>query len=441
MKTSIVSALAWIVTLVLAIPSFAQGLTWTQKCPANSPQGGYYPGMAYDAGHSRMVLFGGVSPDFSTLFDETWTWDGSAWTKQSPATIPPARVHPGIAYDSAHNQVVMFGGCINNGVLGDTWVWDGANWAQESSGPQPPARCHMGMAYDAARQQTVLFGGGNGQTLLGDTWVWDGSSWTQKFPAHTPGTRNQLNVAYDAARAQVVLFGGSPDGSTYLNDTWVWDGTDWTQQFPVNSPSPRLDAGFAYDSNRQRLVLFSGIVHPSAPVDDITWEWDGTNWTQDSPASSPPARGGDAMAYDQARKQVVLFGGVDSSQVFTDTWVLGLPSSLSAQVQPPINADGSSVFDSKRGVVPVKFTLTMNGSPTCDLSPATISLLRTSGGTPGMINESDYIMPADTGSYFRISDCQYVYNLKTNSLGSGTYQVNISSGGTCPLGTALFGLK
>src|SRR2546427_459758 len=62
--------------------------------------------------------------------------------------------------------------------------------------------------------------------------------------------------------------------------------------------------------------------------------------------------------------------------------------SVAAQVQPPINPDGSSIFNVKRGVVPVKFTLTVDGAPTCDLPSATISLFRTSGGALGMINES-----------------------------------------------------
>src|SRR5205085_1535286 len=38
-----------------------------------------------------------------------------------------------------------------------------------------------------------------------------------------------------------------------------------------------------------------------------------------------------------------------------------------ALVRPPINADGTSVFSARRGVVPAKFTLTESGAPTCVL--------------------------------------------------------------------------
>jgi hypothetical protein len=112
----------------------------------------------------------------------------------------------------------------------------------------------------------------------------------------------------------------------------------------------------------------------------------------------------------------------------------------SAQVQQPINPDGSSVFNVRRGVVPVKFTLTQGGVATCALPPATIALTRTAGGTPGAIDESIYVMAADSGSNFRIDSCQYVYNLSSGALGAGTYRVDIFIGGSV-VGSGTFGLK
>jgi hypothetical protein len=118
------------------------------------------------------------------------------------------------------------------------------------------------------------------------------------------------------------------------------------------------------------------------------------------------------------------------------------PSPYKAFVQQPINPNGSSIFKANRGVVPVKFTLTLNEVPTCNLPPATIAVTRTAGGMPGLVNESTYSTPADRGSNFRIdpSDCQYVYNLRTSSLGVGTYQVDISIFGIV-VGHAVFALK
>ncbi|MEO8329651.1 MAG: choice-of-anchor Q domain-containing protein [Candidatus Nanopelagicales bacterium] len=113
-----------------------------------------------------------------------------------------------------------------------------------------------------------------------------------------------------------------------------------------------------------------------------------------------------------------------------------------AQVQPPINADGTSIFNVKRGVVPVKFTLTdgCGGGTTCALPPATIAVTRTAGGVPGQVNESVYSGPSDSGLDFRIEGCQYQYNLYSSALGVGTYRVDILIGGQV-VGSATFELK
>ena len=111
-----------------------------------------------------------------------------------------------------------------------------------------------------------------------------------------------------------------------------------------------------------------------------------------------------------------------------------------AQVQQPINPDGSSVFNVRRGVVPVKFTLTLNGVPTCDLPPATIAVYRTGTGGNQQIDESVYSGPADTGSNFRIDGCQYIYNLSAGALGAGRYQVDIQINGQVA-GSGIFQLR
>jgi probable HAF family extracellular repeat protein len=113
-----------------------------------------------------------------------------------------------------------------------------------------------------------------------------------------------------------------------------------------------------------------------------------------------------------------------------------------AFVQHPINTDGSSVFSAKRGVVPVKFTLTQDNAQTCTLPPATIRVTGAVGGTLAVVDESIYSTQADSGSNFRIDPtaCQYVYNLAASSLGVGTYVVDISIDGIM-VGHAFFALK
>ncbi len=122
-------------------------------------------------------------------------------------------------------------------------------------------------------------------------------------------------------------------------------------------------------------------------------------------------------------------------------WVATINTTpYAAFIQQPINTDGSSVFNAKKGVVPVKFTLTKDGSPTCILPPAIIAVTQTTGATPGLIDESIYTMKADSGTNFRVSGCQYIYNLAASAMGPGTYEVDISIAGSM-VGFATFALK
>jgi hypothetical protein len=126
--------------------------------------------------------------------------------------------------------------------------------------------------------------------------------------------------------------------------------------------------------------------------------------------------------------------------VYGRTFSLPATHVFTAAVQQPINADGSSVFKAGKGVVPVKFSLAVDGSPTCTLPAATIALTRLSGAFTGPVNESDFVMPADSDSSFRIDSCQYVYNLSLKSLSAGTYQVDIKISGQV-VGSATFELR
>jgi hypothetical protein len=113
-------------------------------------------------------------------------------------------------------------------------------------------------------------------------------------------------MVYDSARRKVVMFGGYDPAVGGVNDTWEYDGVNWTQVTPASSPSIRYNHVMAYDSERGKVVMFGGV--GVGYVND-TWEYDGVNWTQVTTASSPSARTGHAMTYDSARGKVVMFGG------------------------------------------------------------------------------------------------------------------------------------
>jgi hypothetical protein len=118
------------------------------------------------------VLFSGSdgSSDY-TSFNDTWTWNGTAWTQQFPASIPSPREQAVGAYDALLGSVVLFGGVDGpGGELNDTWIWTGTNWQQLHPAAVPTGRWVAGMDYDPIAQRLLLFSG-FGTHTLDDTWL------------------------------------------------------------------------------------------------------------------------------------------------------------------------------------------------------------------------------------------------------------------------------
>src|SRR5215467_806721 len=169
-----------------------------------------------------------------------------------------------------------------------------ATWTQQHPATRPPARYDASMAYDAATRTAVLFGGQVGDiSFLSDTWTWHGTTWTQRHPAVHPGARGSAAMAYDATTRTVVLFSGfhrGHRGGSVTVGTWTWNGATWTRQHPAASPAARFRAAVAYDAATGSVVLFGGAVGFGGRWGNDTWTWNGTTWTQQHPATSPPAR-------------------------------------------------------------------------------------------------------------------------------------------------------
>jgi hypothetical protein len=331
------------------------GRRWLASTPADgSSPARREHAMVYDSARGLVLLFGGFGPiDGSwNYLQDTWTWDGFAWTDVTPASgSPPALQDHAMAYDSARGRAVVFGG-LADGYRDGTWEWDGSNWADVSPPSGRPGRRYKhAMAYDSIRGRVVLFGGVGMQagswTLPDDTWEWDGSTWTDVTPASArPPGRNQVAMAFDSARGRVVLFGGYgyPGGvGTRLRDTWEWDGSRWHNVTPAAGSPPATDAhAMAFDSARGRVVLFSG-----EGFSQDTWEWDGLRWHKVTPSSqSPSSYYVREMAYDSARHKIVLFGSDDLWEVDGAGWTKVTPTTGSPPSRP---YDTVVAYDSARG--------------------------------------------------------------------------------------------
>src|ERR1035438_5628348 len=114
-RWSIIARLLWLWASTVTAQT---ALNWTMHSPQTSPSKRTSPGMAYDSPHAQVVLYGGIDADTNALND-TWVWDGANWTQKFPQTSPPIEAARGSAIDSTRGQVVLFSGNIN-----DTWIWD-----------------------------------------------------------------------------------------------------------------------------------------------------------------------------------------------------------------------------------------------------------------------------------------------------------------------------
>lgn len=123
---------------------------------------------------------------------------------------------------------------------------------------------------------------------------------------------------------------------------------DWVQQAPATSPAGRYGEAMAYDEAHHQVVLFGGSTG-SAYFND-TWLWNGMTWTQAAPSASPTPRSFAQMAYDEATGTVVLFGGEDpSTPALSDTWTWNGTTwtELSPATSPPGRSDAALAYDAQ----------------------------------------------------------------------------------------------
>lgn len=148
------------------------------------------------------------------------------------------------------------------------------------------------------------------------------SAWKPIAPAHTPGPRTMTAIAYDSDRQRAVLFGGITgwDGNewVYDNSTWEWDGQDWYEIESPVAPTGRSLHAMAYDEQRKKVILYGG-EKASGALSDL-WEWDGTTWHQLCPVCNPAARMGHKMFYDERLQQIVVYGGWNKDIGFPEAW-------------------------------------------------------------------------------------------------------------------------
>ncbi|HEV7679766.1 MAG TPA: hypothetical protein VGQ42_14470 [Candidatus Dormibacteraeota bacterium] len=326
------------------------GSTWRRQHTAVAPAARAGATMGYDKSTGRMVLFGGM-PDRGAEND-TWTWDGTTWRPESPPHSPQGigqMALAGMAADPATGQLVLVAplakvppgmqGSVSTllapwpvGVPAGPVTSPGTSPLAGSARPLPVISAGHGPAAIPVPVQAPF----TSEDYEYGTWTWTGSDWAAVAGANRPaGALVTPSIAYDASIGKLMLVtastpsctsagmaagaaGGAGSAASTLQCTvlasdpvrWTWDGRSWTKD-----PSPMQKLGFP------SLLA-------TAPGGWLSFQHGSTVTGAGSRPATHPAtprlryRSAPALSGDDARHQVVLFGGsVGGRGMTADTWV------------------------------------------------------------------------------------------------------------------------
>jgi len=316
------------------------GSVWQDTTLELSPIGRLSPFLMYDANRNKTVLFGGFYFPSDSYLNDTWEYDGQVWSRVLPSTPLPKSLAYGITYDGSRKKVVLLEGSPAKGGL---WAWNGSTWDPiETTGPRPESTS-VRLAYDEVQQKLIAIAGEGFTT----TWQLDDTTWTQ-LDHGTPSPRSQHAIAYDATNETTLLLGKS----NYDDDQWQGRGTAWSHQPAVPTPLKKREGhALAHDEVRQQVVLFGGVGSTKNSLQNDTWLWNGTAWEEAPGSVRPPPRRDHGLVFDAARKQVLLFGGETSfAAVLNDLWSWdgSAWSRLASLARPAARKRHGLVYDSLR---------------------------------------------------------------------------------------------
>jgi hypothetical protein len=265
------------------------------------PDFGFEPALAFDTAHQDAVLFGSKG--------ETWLWSQNRWKLAHPRNSPPARYSAAAAWDPRGEVVYLFGGYANRSgeTLRDTWTWNGSTWTRMGDPMQAPPGGLARMVYDVEHDEMVLAVGNDPNGNGTQTWSWNGAGWHQK--ASSESFKVPLAAAFDRQTQAVVLIAQSPDG--LRSDTWSWNGTAWHDLKPKHQPGASAQVLLVRASGSENLLLLQEVGDQTgvAPQTE-TWVWNGRDWLQLRTGSEPSNIAGAAFIEKGTGQEVLVFGTV-----------------------------------------------------------------------------------------------------------------------------------
>ncbi len=254
----------------------------------------------YETARHAPLLFGGRRETNGRMRTDSWSLVGNTWRRNNVRNQPDQPLGPALAYDARRGRAVLFSEATRA-----LWEWNGREWVHVTPGGDLPAGGGYHLTYHAARERIVLVGTIDGVI---DHWEWDGAELRSIPTTARPKEADCRSLGYDLARNTLVLLTGGPAGDCFgAATTWLWDGTAWRDSGQAGMAP---GAPLAYDPTDEQLVLFGGLLDPTTGRGPRkTWSWNGATWVDISPRGPTPPFGPYALAFDGARRRLILLAG------------------------------------------------------------------------------------------------------------------------------------
>jgi hypothetical protein len=229
-----------------------------------------------------------------------------------------------MVYDPYNEQVVMHGGATTGfGYLDDTWAYSYATnqWTRLTR-TSPTARANHAMVYCNSTNEIILFGGWQ----VGGTWSFDCEvqTWSELVTSTDPGEHHSLAMAYDPKENAVILFGGFNSDGVETDDTWKFDleTRDWSDLSPATTPLARYGHVMVYDESIEQVVMTCGNTATQGHQQD-TWTYNASSntWTELATDGNPDRLKWPSMTYDTVNQKGILFGGQIGDNPVSGTWI------------------------------------------------------------------------------------------------------------------------
>ncbi|CAD6570059.1 MAG: hypothetical protein CYPHOPRED_003727 [Cyphobasidiales sp. Tagirdzhanova-0007] len=218
----------------------------------------------------------------------------------------PMRAHTATLIEGRDGAAIwVFGGCDQKNCFRDVWKLDlGKVWTKPKlRGAHPPSlRAHSATYIPpfssparippstppptSTHGHILVFGGGDGPSYFNDTYLLDLARHEWSKPAvsgHVPSPRRAHTAVWYEAKKWVVLFGGG-NGSRALNDTLVLDCADWEKlnwvKLDTKGAKPRLRGYHTMNLVGDKVVVFGGSDGVECFSDVFVLDLDTLTWSQ-----------------------------------------------------------------------------------------------------------------------------------------------------------------